>query len=481
VEADFNGDGFVDLAVANGRSNNVSILLNNKAGGFKVTGPYPTGTRPYALVAGNFTLKGHIDLAVVNYTDSSLSILANDGTGKFGSPVTTALAAGASPDAITAGDFNNDGELDLAIGNSNNTVSLLLNNHGTFPTHTELNVSSVVLGIDNASLRANGVLDLLVAVGNVVDVFLGNNNGTFANPVSYPTGVTSTSVTTGDAHHDGLLDLLVSNANDSTVAILPGKGDGTFGAYIRFGTDVQPQVIVAGDFNNDGFLDFITANVGRTFTAYMNTPAAAIAPTRLSFPVTQLAVTSKPKTTTLYNSGIATLTPSAKISGDFAISSNGCTNPVLSGANCSVSATFTPTDIDTRAGALTFTDNATVNTQKVALTGTGTEVKLVPTKLSFGTVKVGQTSSPQTVTVTNISTVNSVTFSSIGLGGTDAGDFLISSNSCPPPSKSLGPGKSCKVGMEFKPTVVGVRNALLAFTDDGGGSPQNVPLSGTGN
>ena len=90
--APINGDGFADLAVANRGSNNVSILLNNKAGGFKVTGPYATGTGPYALVAGNFTLKGHTDLAVVNFTDSSVSILANDGTGKFGAPVTTALS-----------------------------------------------------------------------------------------------------------------------------------------------------------------------------------------------------------------------------------------------------------------------------------------------------------------------------------------------------------------------------------------------------
>jgi len=439
VQADFNGDGFADLAVANRGSNNVSILLNNKAGGFKVTGPFATGTGPYALVAGNFTLKGHTDLAVVNFTDSSVSILANDGTGKFGAPVTTALAPGASPDSITAGDFNNDGEPDLAVGNSDNTISLLLNKHGTFPTHTELSASSSVLGISNASLRGNGVLDLLAAARDGVDVFLGNNNGTFGNKVSYPTGITSTSVNTGDPNHDGFLDLLVTNANDNTVAILPGKGDGTFGPYIRFG-------VVAGDFNNDGFLDFVVENVDGTYTAYMNTPVAAISPVKLAFPVTDLGVTSKPKSATLYNSGIATLTLKESISGDFAISANTCGTTLLSGANCSVSVTFKPTDINTRTGALTFTDNATVPTQKVSLTGVGTEVKLSPTSLNFGTVKVGNTSAPQTVTVTNLSTVNSVTFSSIALGGTDAGDFLISSNTCPPPNQETGTGKDLQGG-----------------------------------
>ena len=100
-------------------------------------------------------------------------------------------------------------------------------------------------------------------------------------------------------------------------------------------------------------------------------------------------------------------------------------------------------------------------TQKVGLTGTGTEVKLSPTSLSFGTLKVGNTSQPQTATVTNLSTVNNLTLSSIALGGTDPGDFLISSNTCPPPTKSLGPGQNCKVGVEFKPTATGARDATL--------------------
>jgi hypothetical protein len=486
VAADFNGDGFIDLAVADKISNTVSVLLNNKAGGFKITGPYATGKGPTALVAGNFTLRGHADLAVVNYTDSSVSILPNDGTGKFGAPVTTNLASNALPDGITAGDFNHDGHLDLAVANANSTLSILLNNNGTFPTHTDITVGAQAVWITSASLRGDGVLDLVAVIAGVpggADVLLGNDDGTFAKPVFYASGTEPTSVAVGDFNADKLLDLVVTNGGDNTVAILPGNGDGTFGPYSRFeaGGVANPEAVAAADFNNDGFLDFITANSSTTYTAYMNTPVAAISPSRLAFPVTHLGTTSKPKSATLYNSGIATLTPKESVTGDYAISSNGCPTALPSGSNCSVSVAFTPTDINARIGALTFTDNATVPAQKVSLSGTGTEVKLSPTSLNFGAVKVGNTSQPQTVTVTNLSKVNSVTFSSIGLGGADAGDFLISSNTCPPPTKSLGPGKSCKVGVEFKPTTTGTRNATLLFTDDGGGSPQKVGLSGTGN
>ena len=462
------------------------LFLNNKAGGFKITGPYATGKGPVALAAGNFTLKGHNDLAVVNYLDSSVSILPNDGTGKFGAAVTTSLTANALPNGITAGDFNHDGNLDLAVANANSTLSVLLNNNGKFPTHTDIGVPSSAVWITNASLRGNGVQDLVAVISGVpggAEVLLGNNDGSFAKPVFYASGIEPTSVAVGDFNADKLLDLVVTNGGDNTVAILPGNGDGTFGPYIRFeaGGVASPEAVAAADFNNDGFLDFITANSSTTYTAYMNTPAPAIAPTKLTFPVTQLGATSKPKSATLYNSGIATLTPKENVSGDYAISANTCGATLPSGANCSVSVTFTPTNINTRTGALTFTDNATVPTQKVSLTGIGTEVKLSPTSLNFGTVKVGNTSAPQTVTVTNLSTVNSVTFSSIGLGGTDAGDFLISSNTCPPPTKSLGPGKTCKVGVEFKPTTTGARSAALQFTDDGGGSPQKAALRGTGN
>jgi hypothetical protein len=485
VAADFNGDGFIDLAVADRTANTVSVLLNNKAGGFKITGPYAAGNGPVALAAGNFTLKGHNDLAVVNYFDSSVSILPNDGTGKFGAAATTSLTANALPNGITAGDFNHDGNLDLAVANANGTLSVLLNNNGKFPTHTDIGVPSSAVWITNASLRGNGVQDLVAVISGVpggAEVLLGNNDGTFAKPVFYASGIQPTSVAVGDFNADKFLDLVVTNGGDNTVAILPGNGDGTFGPYIRFeaGGVASPEAVAAADFNNDGFLDFITANSSTTYTAYMNTPVAAISPVKLVFPVTDLGATSKPKSTTLYNSGIATLTPKENVSGDFAVSANTCGTTLVSGANCSVSVTFTPTNINTRVGALTFTDNATVPTQKVALTGVGTEVKLSPASLNFGNQKVGTTSAPQTVTVTNLSTVNSVTFSSIGLAGTDAGDFLISSNTCPAPNKSLGPGKICKVGVEFKPTKTGGRSGALQFTDDGGGSPQNASLSGTG-
>ncbi len=182
VAADFNGDGFLDLAVANKSSNNISVFLNNKAGGFNAPATYATGNAPVGLTAGNLTLAGHVDLAVVNQNDSTLQIFPGSASGTFGSPATYGLPANGTPAGIVAGDFNNDGKLDLAVANVGaSSVSILLNNSGTFPTHSDISISGQPTRIAIASLRNNGVLDLVTgaaAIGEVA-VLLGKNNGTF--------------------------------------------------------------------------------------------------------------------------------------------------------------------------------------------------------------------------------------------------------------------------------------------------------------
>jgi hypothetical protein len=112
----------------------------------------------------------------------------------------------------------------------------------------------------------------------------------------------------------------------------------------------------------------------------------------------------------------------------------------------------------------------------VALAGTGTAIKLTPSSLTFGTVAVGNSSPPQTITVTNVSGAT-VTFTSIGVAGLNLADFPITSTTCGP---ALAGGASCTLGITFRPTATGTRKATLKLFDDGGGSPQTSMLKGTG-
>jgi hypothetical protein len=125
---------------------------------------------------------------------------------------------------------------------------------------------------------------------------------------------------------------------------------------------------------------------------------------------------------------------------------------------------------------LTFNDSAPGSPQIVTLVGIGTAIKLTPSSLNLGTVTLGNSSSPQTITVTNVSNAT-VTFTSIGIAGLNPADFLIASKTCGP---TLAGGASCTLGIRFKPIATGIRRATLQLNDDGGGSPQTAALSGTG-
>jgi hypothetical protein len=124
---------------------------------------------------------------------------------------------------------------------------------------------------------------------------------------------------------------------------------------------------------------------------------------------------------------------------------------------------------------LSVTDNAPGSPQKVPLKGTGTYVQLVPAKLTFKGQKVGTKSKPEKITLTNKASVT-VHITSLGITGADAGDFS-ESNNC---GKSVTAGGSCTITVYFTPLVKGLRSADVSVYDDGGGSPQQVPLSGTG-
>ena len=96
--------------------------------------------------------------------------------------------------------------------------------------------------------------------------------------------------------------------------------------------------------------------------------------------------------------------------------------------------------------------------------------------MNLGTVTVGNSSSPQTITVTNVSNAI-VTFTRISVAGLNPADFLIASSTCGP---TLAGGANCTLGIKFKPIATGLRNGTLQLKDDAGGSPQTAALKGTG-
>lgn len=204
-------------------------------------------------------------------------------------------------------------------------------------------------------------------------------------------------------------------------------------------------------------------------------PKVSLSSNSLTFSTQVEGTTSATKTVTLTNSGTGPLNLSIAASGDFT-DSNTCGTSVVAGTSCIISVSFTPTAPGTRTGAITITDNASTSPQTISLTGTGTIVALSPTKLTFASQIVGTSSPPKTITVTNVDSSLTLNVSSVVVGGVNAGDFTESDNCVGP----IGPTGTCTISVTFTPTATGTRNAVLSVNDDGGGSPQNVTLTGSG-
>jgi FG-GAP-like repeat len=239
----------------------VSVLLGNGDGTFAPEVTYAVGSYPSAIVAGDFTDDGHLDLAVANNSDNTVSVLLGNGDGTFASQVT--YAVGSYPSAIAAGDFTGDGHLDLAVANGGDgTVSVLLGNgDGTFAPQITYAVGLGPDAMVAGDFTGDGHLDLAVANGNdnTVSALLGNGDGTFAPQVTYAVGLGPDAMVAGDFTDDGHLDLATANIYDNTVSVLLGNGDGTFAPQVAYPVGSSPDPMVAGDFTGDGHLDLAIA------------------------------------------------------------------------------------------------------------------------------------------------------------------------------------------------------------------------------
>jgi hypothetical protein len=204
-------------------------------------------------------------------------------------------------------------------------------------------------------------------------------------------------------------------------------------------------------------------------------------PTTLTFAAQPVGTFSPAQLATLKNRGVGTLKiASIGRSGDF-YEGNNCLSTLLPGAFCTLRVTYTPTSRATRLGAVTIFGNAAGSTLKLPLSGTASGtgsiiLQLSPSSLSFGSVPVGTTSSPQTVTLTNTGTVSASFRDPFGFATRGADWRVFAKN--PHCGKSLAPSKSCTVTVTFTPTATGTRTGFFLVRQ--GAASVQIPLSGTG-
>ena len=203
-----------------------------------------------------------------------------------------------------------------------------------------------------------------------------------------------------------------------------------------------------------------------------------LSPTSLTFATQLVGTTSPAQSVTLTNSGnttlnITSITITGTDHGDFA-QTNTCGSSLGAGKSCTISVTFKPTQINTRTGTLSVTDNgAPGSPQKVSLTGTGTVVELSPTSLHFmcdpffhcvGCI----TQETTTLTNTGSTTLNITSITITGTG-------FSQTNTC---GVSVGARKSCTITVTWSKEMT--FGGTVSASDNGGGSPQKVSLTTDG-
>jgi hypothetical protein len=221
--ADFNTDGNLDLAIINGVSGQLPVVLGYGDGAFSTAGDLKNGVFAVGVAVGDFNADGKLDAVVANsfsstYPGSGLAVSLGKGDGTFTQAGGSPIAVGQSLSAIITCDFNGDGKLDLAVTDS---------------------------------------------AGNAVIILLGNGDGTFGSPTTIPVGNNPDAIVAADFNNDGKLDLAVTNFTDGTITLLLGNGNGTFtqAAGSPYAVGHGPYQIAAADFNGDGKLDLAVANL----------------------------------------------------------------------------------------------------------------------------------------------------------------------------------------------------------------------------
>jgi hypothetical protein len=289
VAADMNGDGRLDLVVANAFSSSISILLNKGGSASSSFSPAIRYT-PGPSFIDNVSVKdlnhdGKPD--IVFLPNGALNVLLNQGDARFLSG--SLVDVGLLPQALAVSDLNHDGIPDLALigfngcpeGAPNQFISILSENGQALATG-HLNYSGDVWDIGLGDINGNGSTDAVLSgnpTSKILTSLLNKGNGTFSLASNPFTDVEDDGFAVGNYNSGGKADVATIATNSNEFQVLFGKGNGEFGSPATYHTGSNPVSIGKRDLNGDGYADLVVANSGdNTVSVFLGTAAGKFGP-----------------------------------------------------------------------------------------------------------------------------------------------------------------------------------------------------------
>ena len=268
---DVNGDGRVDIIVANYTSNDVSVFLGNGNGTYQTPLTFSVSSNPTSVIVDDFNNDCKLDIATSSFSSNNICVLLNTGldganTVSFGPQILS--AAGNGIKALAQIDFDGDTNLDLfAVNSKSNNISLLIGKgDGTFDPEQTFAVGENPVALAIGNINSDGRPDVVVANqgSNNFSVLISSKlpGCVFDRQAIYDLGSSPSSIALDDFNNDGIKDVVATNKGDNNVSLLLGNGDGTFKCQTTLSVGTAPCSVTSDDLNGDGNLDIVTANGG---------------------------------------------------------------------------------------------------------------------------------------------------------------------------------------------------------------------------